>query len=760
MAGQTNRIRYSPWMVPLLSALLLVFVFSVRLLSDPDLGSHLKAGQWISEHHRVPTSDSFTFSVTGHPYIDMHWLFQLGIYQVYRFTGYEGLNLLVTLLVLTLFVLLVVRNRKAGVPLPFACLAMLTGFLIIEQRIMLRPEMITWLYMTGILMILDRYYHRRKNLLFLLPFLMILWCNTQGLYILGIILIATYYISLVVRDRKIHLNYLSWMVLSALACLVNPYFIRGILFPFELFTRFDTQNVFHQHIRELQSFWHLDHLVFEDILFICFAGVTLLTVILTFRKRKLHEILLLILFLYLALTAVRNLALFAVIAIPIFGRSLGDATRSLEKRKDPGKPVPGSRVLRMILFIFLTAVPLILIPRVVTNYYYTANQSYNRTGTGIDPGHQPVGLTDFLLRNRLDGRIVNGIALGGWLEWSLPQPVFIDGRLEVMGEAIYQEVVDSWENGLVRLENRYHPDMVAYNYVKSFPWTLYLAADPRWRIIYLDAHTAAFAKDEYAPRILSVDLGDLPHRYGLSPEYPTDEQKKILEATPETDFTAWWKGFYRNADPSVADFQNLASFCLQLKNDPVALCFFLESLRRSYNRNTSVYYALADIYRRKGQNELAGICYRKILTFDPQNETVYNALQTLEELPPETQANKLSGETEARSFFNSANQKYRYGDVRGAISDYSKAIALRPDYYKAYNNRGIAKALGLKQYKEALEDFNRAIAIKPDYADAWLGRGTAKYNLNDPAGACSDWEKASSLGNPQADDMILQYCKK
>ncbi len=760
MGALRNRFAFSLWIFPVLSVMLLVFILSVRLQSDPDLGSHLKAGKWISENHTVPQKEIFCYGAQGNDYIDMNWLFQVIVYQVYNFAGYQGLSLSVSILALLLFFLLLLKFRKTGTPGAVTCLVLLAGFLVIEQRFTLRPELLTFLFITGYLLILDRYYHAGKDLLFLLPVIMLFWVNIHGLFILGLVLAGTYWISLVVRDRSFHLKFFAWLIVTALTCMVNPYFIRGITFPFELLTRFDAQNVFHQHIKELGSFFSLDSFVFKDLLFLAFAGTTILATILTIRKRKLHELILLALFLYLALVAVRNLGLFVVVTIPVLSASLRDLSEMIRNDRESSGTGSGKRIIGGTAFVLLILIPLLMIPRIWTNSYYLSNNSYSRTGTGIDPNHQPVRASEFLVSNHLDGRVLNSIAFGGWLSWSLPQQVFIDGRLEVMTEPIYQEVVDSWDKGLGKLIGKYQPDLIVYNYVKYFPWTLWLSGDPGWRLIYLDGFAAIYARRDYAPEITPLELGSLPAAYGLSPELPGDQELKILRQVPGSMLNAWAEGFYRVRDENIANFQNIASFSLQQKNTGVAERFFAESLRLSKNRNTPVYYALADIYRELGENEKAEICYNRILSEDPGNETAFNALRTLKEPDSSMSVTSSASENEARNYFNSGNQKYRYGDVEGALGDYTKAISLKPDYYKAYNNRGIAKALGQKKYKEALEDFDRAIDIKPDYADAWLGRGTAKFNLKDPAGACSDWNKALSLGNRSAEDMIIQYCKK
>ena len=61
-----------------------------------------------------------------------------------------------------------------------------------------------------------------------------------------------------------------------------------------------------------------------------------------------------------------------------------------------------------------------------------------------------------------------------------------------------------------------------------------------------------------------------------------------------------------------------------------------------------------------------------------------------------------------------------------ALASYDKAIALKPDYAEAYNNRGNA-LMDLKRPEEALASYDKAIALKPDYAEAYNNRGNALW---------------------------------
>jgi predicted O-linked N-acetylglucosamine transferase (SPINDLY family) len=51
---------------------------------------------------------------------------------------------------------------------------------------------------------------------------------------------------------------------------------------------------------------------------------------------------------------------------------------------------------------------------------------------------------------------------------------------------------------------------------------------------------------------------------------------------------------------------------------------------------------------------------------------------------------------------------------QGALASYDRAIALKPDYAEAYNNRGNSLS-ELKRFEEALASYDKAIALKPDY---------------------------------------------
>jgi hypothetical protein len=42
-----------------------------NLLADGDTGWHIRAGDWILDHHRLPTSDFFSFTKSGQPWLHL-----------------------------------------------------------------------------------------------------------------------------------------------------------------------------------------------------------------------------------------------------------------------------------------------------------------------------------------------------------------------------------------------------------------------------------------------------------------------------------------------------------------------------------------------------------------------------------------------------------------------------------------------------------------------------------------------------------------
>ena len=79
-----------------------------------------------------------------------------------------------------------------------------------------------------------------------------------------------------------------------------------------------------------------------------------------------------------------------------------------------------------------------------------------------------------------------------------------------------------------------------------------------------------------------------------------------------------------------------------------------------------------------------------------------------------------------------------------ALASYDKALALKPDFVDALNNRASA-LIELKRFEEALASYDRMLAIRPPYFEALYNRGIALGELGRHAEALASYDRALAL---------------
>ena len=114
---------------------------------------------------------------------------------------------------------------------------------------------------------------------------------------------------------------------------------------------------------------------------------------------------------------------------------------------------------------------------------------------------------------------------------------------------------------------------------------------------------------------------------------------------------------------------------------------------------------------------------------------------------------------DAVAFYNRGIAKDDLKDYYGAIADYKKAIEINPKFVRAYNNIAyIKRQTEINDNYGAIFYSTKAIEINPNHSNAYLNRGVAKKNIGDMKGACSDWKRASSLGNEYTPQWVREEC--
>ena len=166
------------------------FALGCQELSDADVWWHVRAGQWIWHNQRVPTLDPFTFGSADRPWIDLHWLFQVWLAAVFTALGVRGMILMVAgVWTVVVLVGLTAGGRRWPVWIATAC--WLPALVVMSARFSPRPEVFSLLGVALYLAILLRT-DDTPQLAWILPLIQVLWVNTQGLFVLGPIIIFFY----------------------------------------------------------------------------------------------------------------------------------------------------------------------------------------------------------------------------------------------------------------------------------------------------------------------------------------------------------------------------------------------------------------------------------------------------------------------------------------------------------------------------------------------------------------------------------------
>ena len=71
---------------------------------------------------------------------------------------------------------------------------------------------------------------------------------------------------------------------------------------------------------------------------------------------------------------------------------------------------------------------------------------------------------------------------------------------------------------------------------------------------------------------------------------------------------------------------------------------------------------------------------------------------------------------------------------------------------------GNGTGIDLKDYEGAIADFTKAIEINPEDVYAYKSRGVSQEYIGNLIGACSDWRKASSLGDEDSSSWVIDQC--
>ncbi|MES2437168.1 MAG: hypothetical protein V4519_04105 [Patescibacteria group bacterium] len=362
--------------------LFLAFFIVCAYSYDPDLGWHIKSGQYIVENG-IPTYDIFSYSASSFEWINHEWLYSVLISQLHALGG----ELLLSLVIAGLWTAgILLASRK------YEPLILIAAGISIISFAGIRPSVFALLFFVLLERILEKISTQTNKLPFLISLILLflVWANIHASFPLGFVVLIIFACS--------HKKTIPWYIYATciLASFVNPY---GPHIYVEIF-RTLTSNDLRAYVSEWQGY---------IIPITYFFTILPLLLMYVFGKKKAifdRKYLFSCILFCASIVSTRFFLFFTAYSL----RYLEDyfiKFRSYIRSKVSNVSFVYTYVLIgcSIFFVGLTE-------RVSHGQYY------------------PVQAVAYLQQNACPGNLFNFYDYGGYLIWKLPShKVFIDGRM-------------------------------------------------------------------------------------------------------------------------------------------------------------------------------------------------------------------------------------------------------------------------------------------------------------------------------------------
>ena len=407
------------------TALLALALYTKGYILDPDTWWHLKVGDWVLQHHSVPSVGILSRTAATRPWIAYSWGFEVVLSRLYAWFGLVGFASFGIVLELLVSAVLFAACFALSRCFWRSLLLTLVGTFAFVYSLYPRPVFFSMILFNIMLyMILKAQRAGRIQILYWLPLIFLVWANLHIQFIYGLATLGLY-IAIAVIFRlcaRVHLDLgtfrepslpLPGLLAVFFACVaascIGPYSYRLFAVVLEYSRATQTYSV----IQELQApaFRSLPCFVFLFTIMAAFYAIGWR------RKLDAFQLCLLIVASLCAFRTLRD-AWFAAIPAILF---LADCPAT-PADQDPTFSAPGLSAV--------TAVVALLGVLLATNMGFNAR--------GIDrsiSSEYPVDAANFIRTIHPPGPLFNNFDWGGFLTWYLPDyPVAIDGRNDLYGD--------------------------------------------------------------------------------------------------------------------------------------------------------------------------------------------------------------------------------------------------------------------------------------------------------------------------------------
>ncbi len=450
-----------------LLATFLSFFILLKTVLDPDLGWHLRMGEYIVQNRAVPWTNLFSYTLPNYQWVDSYWLTQICMYL-----GKIGLGLFPLAVIFALIAALAVWMVSKGNPL-----LMIFAAVALRGSAGVRPMTVSFLFLAFEVLLLERC--RKKGVdkyLFLLIPLFALWANMHADWVIGLFIFGIYAgVEFLINSE---IKPLGIAVVSTAATLLNPY-------TYHLWTTLFNEvgaTAMHRNINEwlTPTFEHA-----SGQLTIFVIALVVFLIIWRINKKGIFNCLPQFIFAILAMKSYYYLHILILISAPFILESFKLLGRELQLKKLPFLTSDADVVFQRFFIIGLIFTILAAAPVVVTETVQSV-----QGGVLADTETYPVEAVEYLNKKDFDGKMYNYYGWGGYLIYHLPEKkTFIDGRMPAWrkdGEYVFKEYLktEKLQPGWDGVFRRYDIDWAILK--NGAPLSFKLQKELGWKYVYTD----------------------------------------------------------------------------------------------------------------------------------------------------------------------------------------------------------------------------------------------------------------------------------
>jgi hypothetical protein len=505
--GALTKKRALRWLVPSLADVLFIALFAwllagagaTGLLSDGDVGWHIRTGDYILEHRSVPRTDLFTFTKPGAPWFAWEWLSDVMLALLHGWMGLKGV-VLIAAVVLAAWPVVVLRHalwRGANV-----WMAVTFGLLAVGSssiHYLARPHVFTLLFTAVAAWLIDADRRRASSrILWLVP-LSLLWTNLHGGFGLVVALAVLTSIGSALEawagqvPWKQSLRYAGLAAVCGTISIANPY---GLQLHAHIFSYLQSDWI-RRVVDEFKApdFRSESLLQYELVLFVALIATGLLL-----SRKRFVPALWIVAFAHLSLSSVRHVPVFMIVATPIVAEVASTIWSGFAARA-------GSRSVFAILdrigadaragFGRLTVWPLLAVMGCA------GAGDIVRWPRDFPAERFPVKMVRSHAEMLAGGRVLTIDQWGDYLIYAhYPrQRVFADGRSDFLGPELGNEYLRAMQGhyGWQTTLDRHAVDTALLP--ATGPLSTVLKLTPGWRVVADDSRTILFTRIAPLPHV-------------------------------------------------------------------------------------------------------------------------------------------------------------------------------------------------------------------------------------------------------------------